>query len=62
MPISYIAGKMIVDPLGKFLYAVKESSSIIYTYSIDQTTGALTELRQAPAASQVKDIQIVSLP
>jgi 6-phosphogluconolactonase (cycloisomerase 2 family) len=50
-----------IDPTGKYLYATAQTQALIYGYSIDSTTGALTELRGFPFATPVSGLTSIAL-
>jgi hypothetical protein len=45
-----------IDPTGTYLYATDQTQAIIYDYSIDATTGALTELSGFPFSTPVNGL------
>ena len=58
--LAYEPGSMTVDTLGNSLYVA--NGSAVQSYSINQTTGALTPLASIDTGSTVNDISVVSLP
>lgn len=47
-PVDPGVDAIAIDPTGKFLYAVSQLSVNLYSFSIDSTTGALTQLSTSP--------------
>jgi 6-phosphogluconolactonase (cycloisomerase 2 family) len=60
MLLAYAPGYMTVDALGNCLYVA--NGSAVQSYSINQTTGALTSLVSINTGSAVNNISVVSLP
>jgi 6-phosphogluconolactonase (cycloisomerase 2 family) len=50
------------DPSGKYLYAVSLDTNLITGYSVDQTTGALTQITGLPLPTSIEPDQAVFAP
>jgi len=51
-----------IDPRGRFVLAVGQTSNSMTSYAIDQETGTLTPLRRYPMGNNPNWVEIIDIP